>query len=254
MRTTNRLAAAAAAVLLLTAAGCASDDEPGDEETTTAAADAPEMPEMPEPDLDGVPDVVAEVNGESVSRDEFVTAYEGQFQQAAMQAQMTGEDVDQDALKTQIADMLVDTELLAQEAVARDFTVSDEEVESTLEEMAEANQMESVDDLFAAFEQQGMDADEVRSQLSSQLQIEQLYEDEGGDFTPSEDELQELYDAAVAQQQQQPPAEGESAPEPPSFEEARPQLEQQAIQEHQAEAIEALLGELRESADITVNL
>src|SRR5699024_9190011 len=50
--------------------------------------------DLPEPDLDDVPDVVAEVNGEEVSKDEFAEVYEQQFQQQAMQAQMSGEGGD----------------------------------------------------------------------------------------------------------------------------------------------------------------
>ncbi|MDS8765667.1 SurA N-terminal domain-containing protein, partial [Streptococcus pneumoniae] len=85
-------------------------------------------PEMPEPDLEGIPEVVAEVNGEEVSKEEFETAYTGQFQQAAMQAQMSGQEIDQNQLKTQLAESMVGQKLLVQEAENQELTASDEEV------------------------------------------------------------------------------------------------------------------------------
>ncbi|MGO3289818.1 MAG: SurA, partial [Brachybacterium sp.] len=41
-----------------------------------------EQPQMPEADVSDVPDVVATVNGEDITKDEFTAIYEGQFQQA----------------------------------------------------------------------------------------------------------------------------------------------------------------------------
>ncbi|MEE6280230.1 SurA N-terminal domain-containing protein [Georgenia sunbinii] len=261
MRTTTRLAAAAA-VALLALGGCATDDdEPTDDATTTEAPDAEapegeapegEAPEMPEPDLEGLPEVIADVNGVEISRDEFVTTYEGQFQQLVMQAQMSGEELDQDTLKADTADVLVDTQLLIQEAEARDFAASDEDVDATLTELAEANGMATGDEFLAALEAQGMTADTVMAQLTEQVKIDQLYTDEGGDYTPNEDEVRALYDEAIAQQP--PAAEGQEAPEPPAFDEVRPQLEEQLTQQHQGEVIGELLTQLRESAEINIHL
>lgn len=259
MRTTTRLAAAAA-VVLLAVAGCSSaDEEATDSPTAQQTTDAPDgaAPDggdaaMPEPDTDGLPEVVAEVNGTEISRDAFVQAYESQFQMMAAQAQIAGEELNQDELKAQTADLLVDTELLIQEADARELTASDEDVDATLDELTQANGLGSSDELLAMFEEQGMPEDEVRVQLASQVKIEQLYADEGGDFTPSEEDLQQAYDDAVAQQP--PPAEGQEAPEIPAFEDVRPQLEEQLVQRNQSDAVGELLGQLRESAEIVIHL
>src|SRR5690625_3863626 len=37
--------------------------------------------DMPEADLDGIPDIVAEINGEEITKDDFESIYEQQFQQ-----------------------------------------------------------------------------------------------------------------------------------------------------------------------------
>lgn len=258
MRTTTRIVAAAA-VALLAVASCSADgdDAAGDtpvESTDTAAPDGelPEAPEIPEPDLEGLPEVIAEVNGTEILLADFTAAYQARFQEQAVQAQLSGVPLDQDALKTGTAELLVDTELLVQEADARDLTASEEDVQDTLTELAAAYGMATPDEVLAAFEEQGMAADEVREQLSAQVQLDLLYADAGGEFTPGEEELQQLYDDALAQQP--PAAEGQEEVEPPAFDEVRPQLEQQLIQQHRAGAIEELLVELRESGDITVHI
>ncbi|HLS00871.1 MAG TPA: SurA, partial [Beutenbergiaceae bacterium] len=77
-------------------AACSSDGSDAPEENPAGDADTDQLEEQlqaPEPDIDDVPDVVAEVNGEEIDREEFITAYEGQLQQAFMMQQ--GEDVDQ---------------------------------------------------------------------------------------------------------------------------------------------------------------
>lgn len=256
MRTTTRIAAAAA-IALLAVAGCSDDgaDPAGDppaESTAAPDGELPEAPEIPEPDLEGLPEVIAEVNGTEILLADFTAAYEARFQEQAVQAQLSGVPLDQDALKTGTAELLVDTELLVQEADARDLTASEQDVQDTLTELAAAYGMATPDEVLAAFEEQGMAADEVREQLSAQVQLDLLYADAGGEFTPGQEELQQLYDDALAQQP--PAAEGQEEVEPPAFDEVRPQLEQQLIQQHRAGAIEELLVELRESGDITVHI
>ncbi|MDD9206497.1 SurA N-terminal domain-containing protein, partial [Georgenia sp. 10Sc9-8] len=210
----------------------------------------PEQPEMPEPDLEDVPDPVAEVNGEEIPREEFVRAYEGQFQQLAAQAQISGEEPDQAALKDRVAEGLVDTELLIQEAEERGFEASQEEIDALLEEIATSNGLESGEEFISTMGEQGMEEDEVISQLETQIKVEELIDDEAGDTTPAEEDVQELYDQAVEQQEQA----GDEAGELPPLEEVRPQLEQQLQSQEENEAIMALLEDLRENADITVHL
>src|SRR5699024_10439920 len=78
-----------------------------------------EQGEMLEPNLEGIPDIVADVNDGEVTKEDFEATYQQQFQQMAMQAQMSGQNMDeieQDELKEQTADGLVGQELLMQEA------------------------------------------------------------------------------------------------------------------------------------------
>lgn len=249
-RTTTALGAVAAAALFtLTACGGG-----GGSDAQADKADKSEEPTSQEssdggPDLSGIPDVVAEVNGEEVTKDEFVAVYETQFQQAAMQAQAGGEQPDEAALKEQTANNLVDTELLAQEAESRGISVSDEDVDAELESLAKDNQLGSVDELVAALDKQGVTEDQARSQVEIQLTVEQLVDDESGSAEPTEKELRTLY--AQAKEQALASEQGQKIP---PFAEVRDQLEQQAKSEEVGTVAQKLVDELRKDADITINL
>ena len=203
------------------------------------------------PDLDSIPDPVAEVNGTSISKDEFVTVFEGQYQQMAMQAQMSGQPVDEEQLKQQSVEGLVGTELLEQEAADRGLGASESEIDAELEEFAETNQV-STDEFVAKMGEQGMDSEEVMEQIESQLVVEKLITEEYGEFTPSEEEVQSAYDQA-GQQQSMMGAQG-GGQELPPLEEVRGDVEEQLKSEKQAQDMQTLFEELREDADITVNL
>lgn len=249
MRT--KVAVATAALLLaLTACGSGDDNADPAAETSTPAAEesaTPEAPTPPEADLEGLPDVVAEVNGTEVTLEEFTQVYEGQLQQAFMQSQMTGEEVDQEALKQSTAEGLVDTELLLAEAAARDIAPTEEEVDAAAEEIAASSGLGSADELFTALEEQGLGREEAVAQLEEQTALEQLFADEAGEYTPSEEDARELYDSAAEQG-------GGEGGELPAFEEVRPQIEAQLAQQHEGEAVQALLEQLRADADITYHL
>lgn len=241
---------------LLLLGACNGDEEAATEETGSAeeaaapeSGAAAEQPEMPEPDLEGVPDVVAEVNGTEIEKAEFEEAYNMQFQQMAMMSQMSGEELNQDDLKKQVADGLVSQELLIQEADNREIEVTEEDTNGVLDSLVEQNGMESQDDLFAAFEEQGMPKDEVMSQVDMQVKIDKLIAEEAGDIEPSKEEMQEIYDAQVAQMEQM-----ETEEEPPSFEEMEPQLKEQVVMQKESEAAQTLVADLKESADVTMHL
>ena len=213
-----------------------------------AAADQ----QMPEADVSDVPDVVAEVNGEEVTKDEFVQTYESQFQQLMMQQQQSGAgtEVDQDELKSQVAEQHVNNELLRQGAADAGIEASDEDVDTTLDEIAQQSGLDSGDEVVSALEQQGIDEKQVREDAASQFAITSYIEKEADVSEPSEEELKEQYDAMVEQQSQA----GGSSEEMPSFDEVKDQLAEQATTQQQNEAATELAGSLRESGDVPINL
>lgn len=210
---------------------------------------------MPEADVSDVPDVVAEVNGEEITKDEFVSVYEGQFQQAAMQQQSTGQEVDQATLKQQVADQLVDNRLLLQGATEAGIEPTEADIDATLDEIAKQNGLGSGDEVISTLEQQGMSAEDIRKDAASQFKLTTFIEQEAGVEEPSDEELKAQYDQLVEQQSQAGGQQsGGQQAEVPPFEEVKEQLAQQAISQQQNEAATTLAAELREAGDVTINL
>jgi peptidyl-prolyl cis-trans isomerase SurA len=242
MTARRRLAALAATALLSTVAlaGCSSDDDPAPESTDAAA--------QAEPDLEDLPDVVAVVDDVDITKEQFVTAYEAQFQQLSAQAAQTGQPLDQDQAKQQTAESLVNTQLLVNEADARGYDVSQDDLDSTLAELAEQNGT-SPEELLKSLADQGISKKEINRQLEGQVKLDRLVAEEGGDTKPTEAELRELYDQVKAQQQ----AAG-SDTELPSFEDAKPQLVDQLTSQKESSLAQSLVEKLRKDADVTINL
>lgn len=250
--------------LAVVMAACNDDSEDNNENGSEESQDeqaSQQQQQMPEPDLEGIPDVVAEVNGEEISKEEFESTYEGQFQQMAMQSQMSGQELDQDQLKQQTAEGLVSSRLLIQEADSRDYDAPEEEVDNTLNELAQQNDIESTDEFISALEEQGMNEDEVMSQVETQVKVDKLIAEESGDIEPTEEELQEAYDQFTAQQEQmnqnsegEGEGDGEGQGDIPSFEEMESDLETQVERQKEAEATQTIVDQLRESADVTIHL
>ncbi|MGO1529735.1 SurA N-terminal domain-containing protein [Micrococcaceae sp. AOP34-BR2-30] len=259
--------AAVATALSLAACGAenAEDGEGAGEAEGTAAEGA--EAQMPEPDTENIPDVVATVNGQDISGEDFTAAFEGQFSQMAMQAQMSGEEVDQNQVKAQTLDLMIGNELLLADAEEQGFTASEEQVNEFLDELATQNQLESADELLSQFEEQGVSEEQVREDAEKQVLLDQLIESMDVE-APSDDELQEMYDQQIAQQEammegaEEGASEGAeggaedeaSAPETPSFEELKPQLEEQATTQKQNEAVNAHVEQLRGDAEIEKHL
>ncbi|WP_210439659.1 SurA N-terminal domain-containing protein [Nocardioides xinjiangensis] len=251
-RTRTALGALAAALLTLSACGGSGSGSSSDAEPSTSASDAPSdaAPDAASPDLDAIPDVVAEVNGEEVTKEEFVPIYEAAYQRATAEAQAGGAEPDEAQLRRQTARDLVDTELLAQEAEARGITVDQQAVEAELDAVAGQNGMESGEELLAAVVAQGgVTEEEALAQVRTQVMVELLVADEDGSAEPTEKDLRRLY-ARVKKQA----ATGQGAQQIPPYAQVRDQLAEQAQAERVGTVAGALVEDLRKDADITVNL
>jgi len=244
--------AALAAAFSLAACGADGEDEAASEDTGQSQEQGEEA--MPEPELDNIPDVVAVVDGDEISGDDFKVNYEAQFPQLSMQAQMSGEEPEQEQLKEQALEMMINSELLVMEAEDQGFSSSEKEVDEYLEQMAEDNGLESGEELMTELEGQGLSEDRIREDLHKEVMIQQVVEDLDVE-EPSEEELQELYDAQVEQlEAMNEQVEEDQQQEVPKFEELEPDLKQQATQQEENEAITKLLDDLREDTDIEIKL
>ncbi|KRF37240.1 SurA N-terminal domain-containing protein [Nocardioides sp. Soil805] len=239
----------AAAVLSLSACGGGGSD--GSDGSDAAGSSSQEQ-SASGVDLEGVPDVVAEVNGEEITKEEFAPIYEAQLQQATSQAQMGGQAPDEAALQKQTADNLVDTELLSQEAESRGIEVTDEDVDDELAALAEQNQLGSSEELLKALADQGTTEDQARTQLETQVMVEQLVADEAGPAKVTEKQLRTLYRQAKQAAQQQ--AQAGQQQEIPPYDEVKGQLRDRAEADQVGTVAQGLVDDLRKDADITVNL
>lgn len=267
MRTTKRTvsmaALALAATLTLGACSDGGDDSGTDAATTTEGAPATAAPDEATTtvDTDALPDPVAEVNGEEISKNSFVSAFEDQRELAEQQAEMSGMPVDEAMLRDGVLDMLVDAELLSQEGERLGLEASEEAVDAELAGLAEQNGLGSTDELLALLEEQGFDEDQARDEVARIVLIDELLAERGGVGEPDEQELKEYYEALTGQ-----PADGDGSAETddaeatadpmaaPPFEDIRDQLEQQLVQEKENEAVGVLLDELREDADVVTHV
>src|SRR5690625_747801 len=263
MKIKHALAALSFAAVV-TLAGCsdAGDSEgpadPGAEPGASDQGAGQGQEQMPEADLSDVPAVVAEVNGDEISKEEFTSLYEPQFQQQAMMAQQGGQEMDETELKTQVADQLVDNRLLIQAAEEAGGEATDEDVDAILEDVAQQNGLGSADEVIAALEEQGQSEEQIREDAATQHKLDTYIAQEADIAEPSEDELRQQYDEIVEQQSQaDSDGGGEGADqqaEVPPFEEVRDQLAEEATAEQENAAATEIVTELRESADITINL
>jgi hypothetical protein len=245
----------AAALLAVSACG-GDDDSNGDaassqESSSQESSSGESQGASSEPDLSDVPDVVAEVNGEELGKDEFVDNYEAQFQQMSMQAQSSGQPVDEEQLKKQVVDNMVNGELLVQEAEDRGFDASQQQTDKALEDLAQQNGLKSSDEFVAALEKQGMDAETVQSQVEEQVMIDQLLASTGGGSEPSEKDLRAYYDDLKKQQEQ---AGGQAGQKIPPFDKVKSQLADQLKSQQEQQVAGALIQKLRKDADIEVHL
>ncbi|QQB15190.1 SurA N-terminal domain-containing protein [Brevibacterium casei] len=239
----------AVSVSVVALAGCGTS---GDDPSAAPTSPAAEQSDAGAPNTDDIPDVVAEVNGEQITKDEFVPLYETQYGQMMMAAQQGGQPVDEAALKQQTADNLVSTELLRQEADRRGIEVTDDDVATALDETAQASQM-STEEFLSAMNDQGTDEARVNEEMKTQLKIEGLIADEFGEFEVTDEEIGAAYQQAKDQQEQMAAQTGQEA-QVPSIDEMRPQLEEQVRSDKANEATQQYAGELQDQGDVTINL
>lgn len=227
------------------------DNKENDGNNESAAGN--ENMEMPEPDLDDVPDVVAEVNGEDIAKEDFEAMFMEQFQQQAMYAQMTGEEVNEDELKEQVVDSLIDQQVFFQEADKRFPEASKDGVDELLEELMAGAEVDSKEDLIAMYEENGVTEEDLMENIELQVRINQLMDEDIGEVEIKDKDIEEAYDEMVAQQE----AANEGAEEPeeiPELDEVKDAIADNLKQQKEAEAFQVIIDDLRDQADIKVHM
>ncbi|MGY4689943.1 SurA N-terminal domain-containing protein [Salibacterium sp. K-3] len=222
--------------------------------------------EMPEPDLSDIPDVVAEVNGEEISKSEFETRYVSSLNAYASQGINIEEQDQSGELRNQLQQMAVDhlirQKLLIQEADNQDITASEEEVNEELTSLKE--QFGSDEEFQNTLESQEVSEKELQEDIRKQVKFKKLVEAETGEVEITDEEVKEMYNQMVqaqgggedSQSEEGGGEDGESSSDSqmPSLEDMRPQIEKQLTTQKQNEQVQSLVEQLREEGDVSVNL
>jgi hypothetical protein len=184
---------------------------------------------------------VAKVNGKSISEAELNTS----VSQLTANAEAQGVDVTAEEtiaeIRSQSLDMLINTELLKQEAAKREIAITDEDVDKRITTLTEDVGGEEV--LKERMMQFGIDNKtlrrDVKNELTIQALLDQVFSEKG--IVVSEEEIKEFYDQA-----------GGAKAGLPKIEEVRDQIEVQIKQSKQQEVVTAFIEEVKAGATIEI--
>lgn len=229
-------------LVVITLAACNNSDKSGEQDNVDDIQPI-------EPDLSGIPETIAEVNGQAISKERFEITYLSQFQQATLEAQLAGQAFDQEQFKRELAESMIDLELLIQEADRRQFVATDDEIDQIITALVEENHLESEQALYELYEEQGMSSDQLRDELVHQIKLDQLINDEAKNLQINEEQVVELYEELITVYEEM-----EQDEELPSMEEIRSDLESQIRYQEENLLIIELIEQLRDDAKIKNNM
>lgn len=184
---------------------------------------------------------VAKVNGEKITSAELAASV-AQFKQmaAAQGADVTASEA-QAQIRSQALDVLINTALLMQKATNQGLSVSDEEVMERLDAIKVDVGGEEI--LAQRMAELGIDEDKLQQDIKDELLIQKLLDSVFAEknIEITDEEIQQAYDAAG----------GEEAGLP-VLEEVRSDVEAQLRSEKEQEAVNELLTEIKDGADINI--
>lgn len=185
--------------------------------------------------------VIATVNGEEIIGRDLTTSMD-QFSEAAI---AQGVDVSNPEFKEMVRErsleVLINTELLKQEAAERGIVATEEEIVTRIESVeAQLGGPAALDERIAEL---GIDRDRLREDISDEIVIQALLEEifTEAEITITDEDVEALYEEA-----------GGAEAGLPALEEVRPQVEAQIQAAREQEAIDTFLETLRSDADIQI--
>jgi peptidyl-prolyl cis-trans isomerase C len=176
-------------LVVLTVAACSKDPVAAAQETTQGASAAASQPEPAKPVPAALPEVVARVNGENVTRQEFQDFLENLEVRAG--GPVPAEQRDQ--VYRRVLDQIVGYKLLQQEAKARNIAVPDSEVEARIGEIKK--QFPSEDVFMQTLIERKMTLEQMRTDARQDMAVGKLIETEiAAKAALKPEQVQEFYD------------------------------------------------------------
>lgn len=191
----------------------------------------------------GIPpeQVVATVNGVDILGADLTTSIGQITTTAQLQGIDTTDPSVQSEIQVQAVEMLVNTELLEQEAAERGINVNDAEVEARITALVEEiGSEELLNERMMAL---GIDDETLREDVKSELMIQALLDqvfDEAA-IVVTEEEVESVYETST----------GGSA-EAPALAEIRPQVEAQIRTSKEQTVVTEFITELRNEAEVVI--
>lgn len=197
--------------------------------------------------FDGVERIQAERTTVATVNDSEISEYDLQISMEQIGAAAAAQGVDttdpevQSSIKGQAIEMLVNTELLKQEAAVRGLVVTAEDVDARYQQLLEEVGGEEV--LMERMKQFGVTHKILKRDIKNELIIQQLLDQVFAEteITVSEEEVLEMYNNA-----------GGEAAGLPALEEVRGQIEQQINTTKEQEIVNSFVDGLREKSEVNV--
>jgi len=186
---------------------------------------------------------VATVNDVKITRDKYEQNRAQLTQSATAQGVDINDEEIQKEISTQAIDVLINGELLRQEADNLDIEATAEEVETRYNELKD--QLGGEEELLARLREVGVTAATLMQDIEDEIRVEKLLEVaiDRSTIEVSDDEIREVYDEAAA-----------VMPSVPSFEEARETIATQLSYTKEQELLRDYIQTLRDNADVEVKI
>lgn len=209
-------------------AACGDNDKKEEEEAEgTTETEEREPLEFSDEELVDEESPVVKVNGEEINGNNYNQIY----RQIKTMMYQFGQDVSEtDAIKEQVISMLVDQEILNQDAKEKDITVTAEEADEELEKVKE----QAGDQFTTILEQYDMTEEEFKNQLVNELTTSKYVSQEISD---------EITDAEINEFYDQMKEENEEIPE-------LDEVKEEITSMLQGEKLQKRIEELKEKAEI----
>lgn len=190
-------------------------------------------------EMPSYPEVVAVVNGEEVLGANMQLSVSQVAQAAAAQGDSPSDPTVMEAIEAQALDVLVNTVLLQQAAVAAGIAIDEAAVDAALSEFKA--QYATPEEFTEAVEAMGLSEEQIRENLSDRMLIDMYLETETeiNSLTVTPEELQAQYEATVA-----------GVENAPSLEEIASYLEPALLAQKQQVLVSEIIDSLRAEAQI----
>src|SRR5690625_1145783 len=211
------------------------DDKPKESEDAGAEQEEQDI-EMTKEEKVDEDEVIASINGTDIKGLENNKTYA----QTKMMLGQQGQDVsDQDTIKKEVINALIERERIMQDATEQGIEVSEKDVESELKEIKAENE----EQFTAVLEQFNLTEDDYKEQLVFGHMLDEYMNSELEEAKVTDDEVKEAYDELK-----------EGNEEMPEFDEIKEDLKADLSARKEQEMLEEKIGQLKDKADVETTI